>query len=109
MDARSGREAPLVARGEEHGGKVRCRLRVEGRVQGVGFRAWTVWRGRELGLRGWVRNLPDGSVELEAEGEAEAMGRLRHEVRHGPPLAAVRSVTELEPSTGHLSQPFEMR
>jgi acylphosphatase len=49
---------------------------VRGRVQGVGFRWWTRSRALELGLRGWARNLPDGRVEVLAQGEAAAVDRL---------------------------------
>lgn len=94
------------------GAFARCRLRVEGRVQGVGFRDWTVRRARSLGLRGWVRNLPDGSVELEAVGPADALGRLRVELRRGPPLASVGAVVDVEgvePASGDLPAGFEVR
>lgn len=65
---------------------------IGGRVQGVGFRvfAWTA-ASRE-GLHGWVRNLPDGRVEISAEGEAEALERFERLVRHGPPGARVEQV-----------------
>ena len=88
---------------------VRCRLRVEGRVQGVGFRAWTAWIARDLGLAGWVRNLPDGSVELEAEGPLGRLARMRDAVQRGPELASVGAVRELEPGDGSLPQPFVVR
>lgn len=87
----------------------RCRLRVEGRVQGVGFRAWTAWTARRLGLAGWVRNLPDGAVELEAEGTGESVARMREAVGRGPELARVTRVAELEPGALPLPFPFEVR
>jgi acylphosphatase len=49
---------------------------VRGQVQGVGFRWWTRSRALELGLRGWARNLPDGRVEVLAQGEPGACDRL---------------------------------
>jgi acylphosphatase len=53
-------------------------------VQGVGFR-WFVQRSaRDNGVVGWVRNLPDGDVELHAEGESAAVERLAQDVRQGP-------------------------
>ncbi len=87
----------------------RCRLRIEGRVQGVGFRAWTAWTARELGLAGWVRNLPGGGVELEAEGTGESLARMHGAVRRGPELARVMRVVELEPGDRPLPLPFEIR
>ncbi len=58
-----------------------------GRVQGVFFRAWTRDRARELGLAGWVRNRPDGGVEVHVEGEARAVHE-RVTLMHGGPRAA---------------------
>jgi DNA ligase D-like protein (predicted 3'-phosphoesterase) len=78
------------------------RASVKGSVQGVGFRAATHSRARELGLLGWVRNEPDGSLAVHAEGTAEALGALREYLRSGPPGALVREleVRELAPE-GH--------
>lgn len=66
---------------------------VSGRVQGVGFRAFVADAARAEGLTGWVRNMPDGRVEVQAEGAAEALGRLERRLRQGPPLARVDDVT----------------
>lgn len=68
------------------------RLVVRGRVQGVGFRWFVRERAREAGLRGWVRNNADGSVELLAAGPAAALERLEAAVREGPPGALVSEV-----------------
>jgi acylphosphatase len=65
---------------------------IGGRVQGVGFRFFTEAAARRDGIHGWVRNRPDGSVEIEVEGEAEAIERFERHVRHGPPGARVESV-----------------
>ena len=70
------------------------RLRVRGRVQGVGFRYFTLRWARELGLDGWVRNLPDGSVEVEAVGGEEALQGLRRALARGPAGARVAAVEE---------------
>ena len=68
------------------------RYLISGRVQGVGFRYFThVAAGREH-LHGWVRNLPDGRVEIVAEGEPEALERFERQVRTGPPGARVSDV-----------------
>jgi acylphosphatase len=66
-----------------------CRLRIYGRVQGVFFRNWTMDQARSLGVRGWVRNRRDGSVELVAYGEDEAVEALTADCRKGPPEARV--------------------
>lgn len=70
----------------------RVRAIVTGRVQGVGFRASTVYEARESGLTGWVRNLADGSVELEAQGDDAPIEALLAWCAHGPPAARVTDV-----------------
>jgi acylphosphatase len=65
------------------------RVRISGRVQGVGFRYFTVRAARRLAVAGRVRNLPDGSVEVEAAGEAPALERFLAELEHGPPGSRV--------------------
>lgn len=70
------------------------RYRVEGVVQGVGFRWWTRAVAQRLGLTGTVRNLPDGSVEVRARGETDLLERLAAELRQGPPGATVDAVAE---------------
>ena len=72
--------------------RVARRFLISGRVQGVGFRYFTRAAARREGLHGWVRNLPDGRVEAEAEGEAEAVERFERALRHGPPGADVDEV-----------------
>ncbi len=67
------------------------RLRIHGRVQGVFFRNWTRDKARALGVRGWVRNRLDGSVELVAYGEDEAVEVLIAACRTGPPAAEGRA------------------
>jgi acylphosphatase len=62
---------------------------VHGRVQGVAFRHHTKVLARELGLAGWVRNLPGGEVEVWIEGDEDAQQRLVTWLGHGPPLAQV--------------------
>lgn len=68
------------------------RLLVSGRVQGVFFRAWTEQRARALGVNGWVRNLPDGLVEIHAEGAPEQLDALERACRDGPANARVDAV-----------------
>ncbi len=72
--------------------RVRVHLVVSGRVQGVAFRAYTEDEARRLGVSDWVRNLPDGRVEVEAEGERAALEKLVAFCRRGPPAARVDDV-----------------
>ena len=57
--------------------KVRKHIIFYGRVQGVGFRYYSVYKSRQLGLTGWVRNLYDGTVEMEVQGEQQKIWTLR--------------------------------
>jgi acylphosphatase len=68
------------------------RVRIHGRVQGVCFRNWAMERARSLGVRGWVRNRRDGSVELVAYGGEEAVEALVAACRIGPPAAQVERI-----------------
>ena len=67
-------------------------VRVEGRVQGVGYRAWVEACAEELGLEGWVRNRRDGSVEAVLSGEAEVVAEMLGRCKSGPPAARVDAV-----------------
>ena len=69
---------------------VRCI--VSGLVQGVWFRAWTREQALRLGLAGWVRNLPDGRVEILAQGGDEALRTFRGLLPQGPPRSEVSAV-----------------
>lgn len=86
------------------------RFRVTGRVQGVYFRHGTRIEADRLALRGFARNLPDGSVEVLAAGAPEALDALRAWLERGPPRARVDAVTELAPG-GEGAPPagFEIR
>jgi len=68
------------------------RIVVEGRVQGVGYRAWTVAEARRLGLNGWVRNRRDGSVEVLAAGDPAALDHFVRLLGDGPRAAAVTNL-----------------
>jgi len=81
---------------------------VTGRVQGVGFRAATVDAARGAGLGGWVRNLDDGAVEVEAEGPAEGVERLLAWLASGPPGARVDDVA-VEDREAVGTRSFEVR
>ncbi len=65
---------------------------VTGRVQGVGFRYFVVQRARELGARGWVRNLPNGDVEVEAVASADVLDELEAALWEGPHFSRVANV-----------------
>ena len=65
---------------------------VSGHVQGVGFRRFVQRKARDLGLSGHAANLPDGRVEVLAEGDAAALGHLERWLQRGPPLARVTMV-----------------
>jgi len=65
---------------------------VSGKVQGVGFRAWTFDQAQSLELTGWARNLRDGQVEILAQGADGALGSLKERLFQGPFLARVADV-----------------
>ena len=69
------------------------KARIYGMVQGVGFRFSTVSMARRLGVSGYVRNMPDGSVEVVAEGNADSCEKLIAWLKKGPPGAYVREVS----------------
>jgi acylphosphatase len=83
VDRRAARSGALSAR----------RIRIEGRVQGVFYRDWTIATARALGLSGWVRNRRDGSVEALAIGTDDAIGQMIAACHDGPPQARVERVT----------------
>ncbi|MCL6636134.1 MAG: acylphosphatase [Peptococcaceae bacterium] len=72
--------------------KARAHVIISGKVQGVYYRAWTREQALALGVAGWVRNRPDGTVEGVFEGEREAVEKLTVLCRQGPPRAAVSGV-----------------
>jgi len=94
----------------DEGGRDEIRMfRVEGRVQGVGFRAWTRRTARTLGLRGWVRNLPDGAVEVQVEGSPDALAVMEAELLGGPPGSRVERVILRSSAKELSSDGFEVR
>ena len=82
---------------------------VAGRVQGVGYRYFTVRAARELGLSGWVRNLSDGRVEVLAVGAARKLSTLEGELRLGPLRAEVRSLEIEETALDDRIEGFHIR
>lgn len=77
-------------------GRIRIHVVVKGRVQGVGFRWFTRSAAKRHGVAGWVRNLPDRSVEAVGEAERDAIAAWTNELRSGPPLAHVTELIEHE-------------
>jgi acylphosphatase len=84
--------------------KGRVHLLIRGQVQGVFYRATTCERACRLGLTGWVRNLPDGRVEIVAEGEPKDLAGLVTWCAEGPPHARVTGFSEdYSEATGEFS------
>jgi acylphosphatase len=81
-------------------------IRVRGRVQGVGFRYALRREAERAGVRGWVRNRSDGSVEALIQGEADAVARLVAWARRGPRAARVDALEESDPEP-RFTQPCE--
>jgi len=99
-----------MSRDDEHGDEKIRRWIVSGRVQGVFYRDFTRREARGLGLAGWVRNLPDGTVELRVRGPAVKLEALRGRLREGPPEARVSGIAEAELTPGtELPETFEVR
>ncbi len=71
---------------------VRVHVVAQGRVQGVGFRAFLQSQAMRRGLSGWVRNLPDGRIEAEVEGHSVLVDEIIQVVKRGPSLASVQDV-----------------
>ena len=81
------------------------RIRIEGRVQGVGFRYWVMEQALALGLDGWVRNRYDGAVEAVFSGPAEAVAEMVRRCHEGPAFARVARVHE-QPEAGPVARGF---
>ena len=80
-----------------------CRAVIHGRVQGVGYRAWTEMTALELGLEGWVRNRRDGTVEALFAGPADDVAAMLEASRQGPPGARVEAIDEQEATQDDLA------
>ncbi len=81
------------------------RVRIEGRVQGVGFRYWVMEQANALGLDGWVRNRRDGAVEAVFAGPADAVAEMLRRCHDGPAFARVARVNE-QPEPGPVEAGF---
>jgi acylphosphatase len=83
-------------------------VRVTGRVQGVFYRAWAQGHARELGISGWIRNCPDGSVEAHLGGEENSVERMIERMRQGPSNAQVDELSVEDATIEGLGR-FELR
>lgn len=81
---------------------------VSGRVQGVGFRWFTKQSADRHGVRGWVRNLSDGSVEVEATGSEGILGSFENDLRTGPAHSRVDDMTRHTAAPGPPASSFEI-
>lgn len=89
--------------------QVAKRLRISGVVQGVGFRAWTASRAEALGLSGWVRNEPDGSVGAVIAGGRAEVARMLKDLWQGPTGASVSEVSSEDCDPPPPGSHFEIR
>lgn len=98
-----------MAAGKSGGMVIARNIRIEGRVQGVFFRNWTVEQATALRVSGWVRNRHDGSVEVYAAGEDHCVEELIDRLREGPPASRVDRIdvqeTGLQPINGFTRRP----
>ncbi|NPA41486.1 MAG: acylphosphatase [Aquificae bacterium] len=88
---------------------MRLRIFVSGVVQGVGFRAYTQRVAESYGLSGWVRNLPDGRVEILAEGDEEVLCHFVKEVWKGPRLARVDKLEIIKEESDEPLRGFDIK
>lgn len=90
-------------------GKKALRAIINGVVQGVNFRMATTRAANQLGVFGWVRNKPDGSVEAFIEGDEEKVDEMVSWCHKGPPLASVKGVTLIEETYSGAYTDFTVR
>ena len=88
--------------------RVGLSVKIQGRVQGVFFRAWTREQAERLGVTGWIRNCPDGSVEAHVEGDQRTVEQMLALLHEGPPGAKVDELRSTDAdATG--AEHFEVR
>ncbi|HYQ56050.1 MAG TPA: acylphosphatase [Draconibacterium sp.] len=88
---------------------VQYEIRVNGRVQGVGFRYYVLQQAKLLHITGWVRNTVDGGVLVKAQGEEAAVKTLIDYLWVGPPLSLVKSIHKAELQLIETYSDFEVR
>ncbi|MDE2700249.1 MAG: acylphosphatase [Gemmatimonadota bacterium] len=86
----------------------RVRVIISGRVQGVGFRYFTQREGERFGLVGWVKNLPNGDVEAEAEGDEARVDAFVEAIRRGPPASRILNYQINEIPANHRDVAFDI-
>ena len=89
--------------------RITRRYLISGRVQGVGFRYFTQAAATEEGLSGWVCNTPAGRVEVEADGDADAIARFEQRISRGPAGARVEHVETTDAASGVRGTGFRIR
>jgi acylphosphatase len=89
--------------------KKRVHITISGKVQGVFFRANTKQKADQLGLSGWVRNTPDGTVEAVFEGDAHSLDEMVRWCHHGPSLAQVQNVKVEQQQTSNRFDGFSIK
>jgi acylphosphatase len=89
--------------------RIARRYLIGGRVQGVGFRYFAEEVAHREGVHGWVRNLPDGRVEVAADGDAESIERFERSLRHGPRGARVDAFEVFDDVPGDHGSGFSVR
>ncbi len=82
---------------------------ITGRVQGVGFRYFAEAAAMRAGVHGWVRNLPDGSLEAFVEGEQSAVDGVEASLRRGPSSSRIDNVKVIEETPTHRAAGFSIR
>ena len=87
----------------------RIHLEISGRVQGVGFRDFTQRAARQLSIAGWVRNIPNGRVELVAEGKEAAIQKFQEQIKKGPLGARVDGVKTLTVDDAEKFKDFDIK
>ncbi|XP_021770581.1 uncharacterized protein LOC110734745 [Chenopodium quinoa] len=104
----------IMSQNDEHGAPISqdsfktVRCIIKGRVQGVFYRNWTIENANQLGLKGWVRNRRDGSVEALFSGKAEVVDEMVQRCRRGPPDAMVTALN-VDPSNEDPGSGFERK
>ena len=82
---------------------------ITGRVQGVGFRYYVYKKANELGLKGWVRNTVDGSVQVVAQGDESVLNILVEYLYVGPPLARIDKISKVETQLSAVFHNFSVK
>ena len=85
------------------------RYLVRGQVQGVGYRYFAKGSAERLGVKGFVRNLPNGDVEIHAEADDTTLGVFKHELERGPRMATVTEIIESDATASGLYSSFLIR